>query len=106
MKYEHPAPDLAPCEQVGISCAQCISPMPAITSRAVIDQVINDSDAVLITRRDAANAVIMSQEQYDGRMETMYLLSNPANAKHLMESIDQLRRGEAVERQLIDPHKE
>lgn len=67
---------------------------------------INDSDAVLITRRDAANAVIMSQEQYDGRMETMYLLSNPANAKHLMESIDQLRRGEAVERQLIDLDKE
>ncbi|WP_423194599.1 Antitoxin (plasmid) [Cupriavidus sp. H19C3] len=73
--------------------------------KAVIDQAIADHDGVLITRRDAPNAVIMSQEQYDGWMETMHLLSSPANAKHLMESIEQLRRGEAVERQLIDPGK-
>lgn len=73
--------------------------------KAVIDQAIDDHDAVLITRRDAPNAVIMSQEQYEGWMETVYLLSSPANAKHLMESIEQLRRGEAVARQLIDPDK-
>ena len=61
-------------------------------------------DGALITRRDAPNAVTMSQEQYDGWMEAMYLLSNSANAKHLMESIEQLRRNETVERQLIDPY--
>jgi len=71
--------------------------------KAVIDQAIADHDAILITRRDAPNAVIMSQEQYDSWMETMYLLSSPANAQHLMESIEQLRRGEGVERKLVDP---
>jgi antitoxin YefM len=71
--------------------------------KAVIDQAIDDHDAILITRRDAPNAVIMSQEQYDSWMETMYLMSNPANAKRLMESIAQLRQGEAVPHDLIDP---
>lgn len=71
--------------------------------KAVIDQAIDDHDAVLITRRDAPNAVIMSQAQYDSWMETMYLMSNPANAKRLMESLAQLRAGKGVERELIDP---
>ncbi|AOY94890.1 prevent-host-death protein [Cupriavidus sp. USMAA2-4] len=71
--------------------------------KAVIDQAIADHDAILITRRDAPNAVIMSQEQYDSWMETMYLLSSPANAERLLRSIEQHRRGEGVERELIDP---
>ena len=33
--------------------------------------------------------------------ETNYLLSNPANAAHLMESIAQLKAGEAKPRKLI-----
>ncbi|WP_455290017.1 type II toxin-antitoxin system Phd/YefM family antitoxin [Cupriavidus necator] len=74
--------------------------------KAVIDQAIDDQDAVLITRRDAPNAVIMSQEQYDSWMETMYLMSNPANAQRLMESLAQLRQGKGVEHQLIDPDAE
>lgn len=55
--------------------------------KAVMDQAIDDHDAVLITRRDAPNVVIMSQAQYDSWMETMHLLSSPANAAHLMRSI-------------------
>ena len=71
--------------------------------KAVIDQAIDDHDAVLITRRDAPNAVIMSQAQYDSWMETMYLLSSPANAARLVESIAQLRAGKAEQHDLIDP---
>ena len=74
--------------------------------KAVIDQAIADHDAILITRRDAPNAVIMSQEQYDSWMETMYLLSNPANAKRLRQSIDQHRSGKGVKHDLIDPDAE
>jgi antitoxin YefM len=74
--------------------------------KSVIDQAIDDHDAVLITRRDAPNAVIMSQAQYDSWMETMYLLSNPTNAARIMEAIEQHRRGEGIERELIDPDAE
>lgn len=68
--------------------------------KAVIDQTLDDADAILITRRDAPNAVIMSQEHYDSLMETLHLLRSPANAARLTRSIEQLQRGRAVERPL------
>lgn len=74
--------------------------------KAVMDQAIADHDAVLITRRDAPNVVIMSQEQYDSWMETMHLLSSPANAARLLRSIQQHRAGMAEKHDLIDPDAE
>jgi antitoxin YefM len=68
--------------------------------KAVIDQTIDDADVTLITRRDAPNAVLMSQEMYDSMIETMHLLRSPANAAHLARSIEQLRRGKAGEKDL------
>jgi len=68
--------------------------------KTVIDQVVDDADVTLITRRDAPNAVIMSQDYYDSLMETVHLLRSPANAAHLERSISQLRRGQAVEQTL------
>jgi antitoxin YefM len=35
--------------------------------------------------------------------ETAYLLRNPANARHLLESLEQARRGERKERSLAGP---
>ena len=61
--------------------------------KAVIDQAIDDDDAILIARRNAPNAVIMTREHYDSWMETIHLLSSPANAMRLMRSIQQHRAG-------------
>ncbi|WP_277185622.1 type II toxin-antitoxin system Phd/YefM family antitoxin [Caballeronia sp. BR00000012568055] len=68
--------------------------------KTVIDQVVEDADVTLITRRDAPNAVVMSQEYYDSLMETVHLLRSPANAAHLERSIAQLRKGKLSERAL------
>lgn len=57
--------------------------------KAVIDRTINDADATLIHRKKGGNAVLISEEQYNSLMETFYLMSNPANAKYLLESIAQ-----------------
>lgn len=45
--------------------------------KRVIDQVVEDVEVTLITRRDAPNAVVMSQEHYDSLMETVHLLRSP-----------------------------
>ena len=70
--------------------------------RAVIDQVVEDADVTVISRRDAPDAVVMSFDYYSGLMETVHLLSSPANAAHLARSISQLRANQATRRELIE----
>lgn len=70
--------------------------------KAVIDQVVDDADVMLITRSDAPNAVIMSQDHYDSLMATVHLLRSPANVAHLGRSISQLRQGQVTERALYE----
>lgn len=68
----------------------------------VIDQVVEDADVTVISRRDAPDAVVMSLDHYSSLMETVHLLSSPANAAHLARSISQLRSGQAQRRELIE----
>ncbi|HGG59842.1 MAG TPA: type II toxin-antitoxin system prevent-host-death family antitoxin [Gammaproteobacteria bacterium] len=70
--------------------------------KSVLDQVVNDADCTVITRRDSEDAVVMSLDYYNSLMETVYLLRNPANAEHLRQSIEQYRQGDARERDLMD----
>ncbi|HHJ20743.1 MAG TPA: type II toxin-antitoxin system prevent-host-death family antitoxin [Gammaproteobacteria bacterium] len=70
--------------------------------KSVLDQVVNDSDHTVITRRDSEDAVVMSLNSYNSLMETVHLLKSPANAEHLRKSIEQYRNGEILERDLLD----
>ena len=68
----------------------------------VIDQVVDDADYTVISRRDAANAVVMSLDTFNSLMETVHLLKSPATAAHLARSIEQYRQGQVTQRDLAD----
>jgi len=70
--------------------------------KQVIDGVVDDADVAIISRRDAADAVVMSLETFNSWMETVHLLKTPANAAHLDKSIRQLRNQKARVRGLVD----
>lgn len=70
--------------------------------RTVIDQVVADADVTVISRRDAPDAVVMSFDHYSSLMETVHLLSSPANVAHLAKSLAQARSGQAQHRGLIE----
>lgn len=70
--------------------------------KSVIDQVIDDADYTVITRRDSEDAVVMSLETFNSLMETFHLLKSPANAEHLAESISQYKNGDVQEKEMID----
>jgi len=70
--------------------------------KAILDQVVNDADYTVITRRDAEDAVVMSLDYFNSLLETVYLLKSPANAAHLEESIAQYRQGQTTERDLLN----
>lgn len=69
--------------------------------KAVLDNVHADADVTIISRRDGADAVVMSLGHYQSIMATMHLLSTPANAAHLAQSIAQHKAGKAVKRSLV-----
>lgn len=70
--------------------------------KRVIDQVVKDANFAVISRRDDADAVLMSLDTFNSLMETVHLLKTPANAAHLARSIAQLRKGKTKARSLVD----
>lgn len=70
--------------------------------KSVLDQVVEDSDYTIISRRDAEDAVVMSLDYFNGLLETVHLLKSPANAVHLAKSIEQYRSGEVERHGLVD----
>lgn len=70
--------------------------------KSVLDQVVMDADYTIISRRDAENAVVMSLDQFNGLLETVHLLKNPANARRLEKSIQEYHSGKIENHDLID----
>ncbi len=68
--------------------------------KTILDQVIDDADYTIITRRDAEDAVVMSLDTFNSYLETFHLLKSPANAEHLAKSIAQYKNGEVTEREM------
>ncbi len=66
-----------------------------------IDYVCENNAPVLITRGKKPAAVLMSLEDFESYDETAYLLKSPANRKHLMESLDQVKKGKYEEHNLM-----
>lgn len=67
----------------------------------ILDQVVEDADYTVIKRRDSEDAVVMSLDTFNSYLETFHLLKSPANVEHLSKSIDQYKRGQVHERNLI-----
>ena len=65
----------------------------------LIEQVNNDRRPIEITSK-RGDAVLLSRADYDALMETAFLLRVPANARRLLESLNQARAGE---RKVHDP---
>ena len=65
----------------------------------LIEQVNDDRAPVEITSR-RGDAVLMSRADYAALEETAHLLRSPANARRLLESLDQAAAGDRQEHAL------
>ena len=70
--------------------------------KSYMDRVYEDQETLIVTRKNNENVVLISVDEYNSLLETNYLLSNEANAKHLTESLRNARQGKATVRHLID----
>lgn len=70
-----------------------------------MDQVCDDRAPLVVTRQNARSVIMMSEEDYEGLMETVHLLKSPANAARLLRSIKQADQGQLTERDIVEPAK-
>ncbi len=69
---------------------------------ATMNQVCDDHDPVIITRKRNQSVVLLSLEDYESLEETAYLLRVPENARRLLQAVEELGRGEGSERELVN----
>ncbi len=68
----------------------------------LIERVISDAEPTIVVTESGAQAVVLSLDEYNSWKETLYLLSNPANAAHLRKSIAEADAGYTEEHDLPD----
>jgi len=70
---------------------------------ALIAKVVSNAEPTIITTETGQQIVLLSLDEFNAWQETAYLLSNPANAAHLRQSIAEAQAGKLVEHKLIEP---
>jgi len=70
-----------------------------------MDEVCDNRAPLFVTRQNARSVVLMSEDDYEGLMETVHLLKSPANATRLLRSIKEADQGKLTERESVEPAK-
>lgn len=70
-----------------------------------MDEVCDSRAPLFVTRQNARSVVILSEEDYEGLMETVHLLKSPANAARLLRSIGDADAGKITGRDPTEPAK-
>jgi antitoxin YefM len=60
---------------------------------AVLDQVANDQEVVIVRRRGAKDVALIPADELAGLLETAHLLRSPRNAQRLMAALQESRKG-------------
>lgn len=74
---------------------------------AAMDKVCNNHTPILITRQNAKPVVMISLEDFNALDETLYLKRSPQNYARLLKSIENVKRGDVIEKELFlddEPH--
>ncbi|MDO4869134.1 MAG: type II toxin-antitoxin system Phd/YefM family antitoxin [Bacillota bacterium] len=65
--------------------------------KSICDNIISNSETVIVTRKNDENIVMMSLDEYNNLIENYYIRRSEANYEWLKESKEQLRKGRVVD---------
>lgn len=70
--------------------------------KGYMDEVTDNYETVIVTRKNNKNVVMLSEEAYNNLMENVYLMGNKANYDWLMQSKEQLEKGQFAAHALLE----
>lgn len=70
--------------------------------KSFLDKVLTNHTPLFVTRNNGEDVVVLSKADYESMQETFYLLKSPANAKRLLDSLEEYKKGLGQEKNLIE----
>ena len=70
--------------------------------KTYLDRVEDENETLVVKRRKGKGSVVISIQEYNSLMETIYLLSSKKNSDRLFESIQQMKNGRVIKSELLD----
>jgi antitoxin YefM len=67
-----------------------------------MDDVWDSCAPLRVTRQNARPVIVLSEDEYEGMMETLHLLRSPANAERLLRSINSADAGQLTDRDVVE----
>ncbi len=67
-----------------------------------MEEICNNHIGLIVTRQNAKSVVVLSLEDYQAMEETAYLVRSPNNAARLAQSIDEVEKGLAQQKELLE----
>jgi len=67
---------------------------------STINRVCEDNAPVVITRNRDQAVVMLSLDEYESLRETAHLLRSPANATRLLRSLQAIKRGKVIRKNI------
>ena len=68
----------------------------------LVEKVIADAEPIAFSTESGEEVVLLSLDEFTSWKETVYLLTNPANAAHLRKSLLEANEGQVQAKELID----
>ena len=68
-----------------------------------LNVVNDDGEIVIVSRSKGKNVVVMSLDEYNSIQETLHLMSTAANRKRLDTAIEEMKKGQWQQHDLMEP---
>ncbi len=72
----------------------------------MLDRIAKEREICIINRPDGENIALIPESDLNSLIETVYLFRSPANARRLLDALDEVKSGKIVPQSIEDLQRE
>lgn len=72
----------------------------------ILDRIAKEREICIINRPDGENIALIPESDLNSLIETVYLFRSPANARRLLDALDEVKSGTIVSQSIEDLQQE